>query len=97
VNVGDDIKQLQLRIVESAKVLLDFNYQLGVDTKLMHRAESIQQSDDPLVVFDEIADDDPEEAIYLLMSCVEILFHGYRMHSAKQELSALRKTYGELN
>jgi hypothetical protein len=97
VNVGDDIKRLQLLIVESAKVLLDFNYQLGVDTELMHRAERIQQSDDPLVVFDEMADHDSDEAIYLLMSCVEILFHGYRMHLAKQELSALRKTYGDLN
>jgi hypothetical protein len=87
--------QLKKQVVQSAKVLLDFNYRLGVEASLQEAVEAIESSDDASVAFDEIADDDPGEAIYVLMSGIEILFHGHRMHSAKADLCALRKKYGK--
>ncbi len=90
-------KELRVRIIESAKVLLDFNYRLGVEESLRDALDAIISSDDPLVVYDDIAEGDPDEAIYVMQSGLEMLFHGHRMHSAKAELAMLRKKIRKLS
>jgi hypothetical protein len=62
LNHPDIEAQLKKQIVQSAKVLLELNYRLAVEASLKEAVEAIESSDDALVAFDEIADNDSGEA-----------------------------------
>ena len=83
--------ELKRRIIESGKLLLDINYQLGSDPLLQDTVYGLETDKDLVNAFDDLAESDPEEAIRVLKSAIEVLFHGYRMHSAKDQLARLRE------
>ncbi len=86
--------QLKSRIVQSAKVLLDYSNRLGSEDFLCNAVEEIEQSDCALDAFDDLADQEPDKAVNVLTSGIDVLFHGYRMHSTKAELARLRDGTG---
>ncbi len=83
--------ELKRRIIESGKVLLEINYQLGSDPLLQDTIYGLETDENLLNAFDNLAESDPEDAIRVLKLAMEVLFHGYRMHSAKDELAHLRE------
>jgi hypothetical protein len=82
--------ELKRRIIKSGKVLLDINYQLGSDPLLQDTVYGLETEKDVVNAFDDLAESDPEEAIRVLKLAIDVLFHGYQMHSAKDQLARLR-------
>jgi hypothetical protein len=83
--------ELKRRIIKSGKVLLDINYQLGSEPQLQDAVYHLETQKDLVTAFNDLSQCDPKGAIRVLKLAIEVLFHGYQMHSAKAKLARLRK------
>ncbi len=84
-------QELKARIIKSGKVVLGITNLLGNDRSMQNAVYSLETDKDLVKAFEDLAESDPEEAMRVLKSAIEVLFHGYRMHSAKDQLARLRK------
>jgi hypothetical protein len=91
VNQPASEQELKARIIKSGKVVLGITNRLGNDRSMQNAVYSLETDKDLVKAFEDLAESDPEEAMRVLKSAIEILFHGYRMHSAKDQLARLRK------
>ncbi len=84
-------QELKARIIKSGKVVLGITNRLGNDPSMQDAVYSLETEKDLVSAFNDLAEHDPEEAIDVLNSAIAILFHGYQMHSAKDQLARLRE------
>ncbi len=84
-------QELKARIIKSGRVVLGITNRLGNDPSMQNAVYSLDTDKDLVNAFEDLAESDPEEAIRVLKSAIEVLFHGYRMHSAKDQLARLRE------
>jgi hypothetical protein len=91
VNQPASEQELKARIIKSGKVVLGITNLLGNDRSMQNAVYSLETDKDLVKAFEDLAESDPEEAMRVLKSAIEVLFHGYRMHSAKDQLARLRK------